>query len=81
MADPSDIVAIDEVRFITGHNIQPMVAPDISIQNTLNRYYDTAGVARSLVRDFQQKELEGAEPDQGKLIWQSCIEPPRRPRW
>jgi len=58
---------MDEVRFITGHNIQPMVAPDISIQNTLNRYYDTAGVARSLVRDFQQKELGGAEPDQGEI--------------
>ncbi len=67
MADPSDIVAIDEVRFITGHNIQPMVAPNISIQNTLNRCYDTAGVARSLVRDFQQKELGDAEPDHGEI--------------
>ena len=67
MADPSDIVAIDEVRFITGHNIQPMVAPNISIQNTLNKYYDTAGVAGSLVRDFEQKELGIAEPDQGGI--------------
>ena len=67
MADPSDIIAIDEVRFITGHNIQPMVAPDISIRNTLNRYYDTAGVARSLVRDFEQKDLGIAEPAQGGI--------------
>ncbi len=67
MADPSDIVAIDEVRFITGHNIQPMVAPDISVRNTLNRYYDTAGVARSLVRDFEQKDLGIAEPAQGGI--------------
>lgn len=64
MADPSDIVAIDEVRFITGHNIQPMVAPDTSIQNALNRYYETAGFARNLVRDFEQKELGVAEPEQ-----------------
>ncbi|MDE2179581.1 MAG: type IV-A pilus assembly ATPase PilB [candidate division NC10 bacterium] len=64
MADPSDIVAIDEVRFITGHNIQPMVASETSIQNALNRYYETAGFARSLVRDFEQKELGIAEPDQ-----------------
>lgn len=64
MADPSDIFAIDEVRFITGHNIQPMVAPDTSIQNALNRYYETAGFARNLVRDFEQKELGIAEPNQ-----------------
>lgn len=64
MADPSDIFAIDEVRFITGHNIQPMVAPDTSIQNALNRYYETAGFARNLVRDFEQKDLGTAEADQ-----------------
>ncbi|NJD68263.1 MAG: type IV-A pilus assembly ATPase PilB, partial [candidate division NC10 bacterium] len=64
MADPSDIFAIDEVRFITGHNIQPMVAPNTSIQNALNRYYDTAGFARSLVRDFEEKELGLAVPEQ-----------------
>lgn len=63
MADPSDIVAIDEVRFITGHNIQPMVAPDASIRNALNRYYDTAGFARSLVRDLEEKELGVAGPE------------------
>jgi type IV pilus assembly protein PilB len=64
MADPSDIVAIDEVRFITGYNIHPMVASETSIQNALNRYYETAGFARSLVRDFEQKELRVDEPDQ-----------------
>jgi len=63
MTDPSDIVAIDEVRFITGHNIQPMVAPDASIQNALNRYYETAGFARSLVKDFEQKETGATEPE------------------
>jgi hypothetical protein len=35
MADPSDIVAIDEVRFVTGHNIQPMIAQDTSIRNAV----------------------------------------------
>lgn len=67
MADPSNIVAIDEVRFITGHTIQPMVAPDTSIQNALNKYYETAGFARSLVKDFEQKDLGIAEPDQGGI--------------
>lgn len=63
MADPSDIFAIDEVRFITGHNIQPMVAPDTSIRNALNRHYETAGFARNLIRDFEQNEPGIAEPD------------------
>ena len=67
MANPSNISAIDDVRFITGCNIQPVVASDTSIQHGLNRYYETASFARSLVRDFQQKELGVAEPDHGGI--------------
>src|SRR5574337_45782 len=63
MVDPSDIVAIDEVRFITGRNIQPMVASETAVQNALNRHYETAGFARSLVKDFEQKEVGLVEPD------------------
>ncbi|PTL35100.1 type II secretion system protein GspE [Candidatus Methylomirabilis limnetica] len=66
MADPSDFGAIDELRFITGHNIQPMVAPKATIQNTLNRYYNSAEVAQGLVKDFQQTELVSDEPNRGE---------------
>jgi type IV pilus assembly protein PilB len=60
MANPSDIFVIDDLRFMTGYNINPMVAPETSIRNALNRYYDTAGLARILVRDLQQEEPTGA---------------------
>jgi type IV pilus assembly protein PilB len=62
MVNPSDISAMDDVRFMTGYNIEPMVAPEISIRSALNKYYDTAGLARDLVRDFQQKEAEAGPP-------------------
>ncbi len=67
MANPSDIFAIDDIRFMTGYNVKPMVASITSIQNALNRYYDTAGLARSLVKDFQQREPKGAEAEQGEI--------------
>jgi type IV pilus assembly protein PilB len=67
MANPSDIFAIDDVRFMTGYNVKPMVAPESSIRDALNRYYDTAGLARTLVKDFQQQEQPGADRDQGEV--------------
>lgn len=68
MANPSDIVVIDDLRFMTGYNIIPMVAPEISIRNALNRYYDTAGLARSLVKDLQEREpKEAAEAEPGEI--------------
>jgi type IV pilus assembly protein PilB len=80
MANPADIFAIDDVRFMTGYNIKPMVAPETSIQNAVNKYYDTAGRARNLVRDFQQKEQKDAERDQGEIdlaaLYRATEEPP-----
>ncbi len=68
MANPSDIVVIDDLRFMTGYNIKPTVAPESSIRNALNRYYDTAGLARILVKDLQQREpKEEAEAEPGEI--------------
>ncbi len=68
MTNPSDISVIDDLRFMTGYNINPMVAPEASIRDALNRYYDTAGLARILVRDLQQKDPTGAaEVDLGEI--------------
>ena len=67
MANPADIFAIDDLRFMTGYNIQPKVAPESSIRTYLNKYYDTAGLASSLVRDFQLQEEKGGEGDQREV--------------
>ncbi|HZY31510.1 MAG TPA: type IV-A pilus assembly ATPase PilB [Candidatus Methylomirabilis sp.] len=67
MADPSDIFAIDDVRFMTGYNVKPMVASESSIRLVLNKYYDTAGLAQTLVKDFQRKEQPGADRDRGEI--------------
>lgn len=67
MANPSDIFAIDDMRFMTGYNIKPMVAPETSIRNALNRFYDTAGLADSFVKDFQRGAQGDAEVDQGEI--------------
>jgi type IV pilus assembly protein PilB len=67
MANPSDIFALDEIRFMTGYNVKPVVAAETAIRNALNRYYDTAGLAHSLVKDFQRTEQEGPEVGQGEI--------------
>ncbi len=39
MADPADLQAIDEIGFITGYNIQPLVAPEVRLAQAFCRYY------------------------------------------
>jgi len=40
MADPSNIYAIDELKFLTQYNIEPVVASEAGVESALSRYYD-----------------------------------------
>ncbi len=39
MADPSDLFAVDSLKFSTGFNIEVVVASETSIQDAINQYY------------------------------------------
>ena len=40
MADPSNIYAIDELKFLTQYNIEPVVSSEGALEAALSRYYD-----------------------------------------
>jgi hypothetical protein len=40
MADPSDFAAVDEISFVTGYIVVPLVAADMRIVGALEKYYD-----------------------------------------
>ena len=39
MADPSDVVAMDDIKFMTGYNIEPVVVTERSLRDAINHYY------------------------------------------
>jgi type IV pilus assembly protein PilB len=41
MADPSNLIAINEVKFLTGYDVKVAVAAPSAIQAAIERYYDT----------------------------------------
>ncbi|MEM6295777.1 MAG: type IV-A pilus assembly ATPase PilB [Myxococcota bacterium] len=40
MSDPSNIYAIDDLKFLTGLNIEPVVTTDAAIEDAIARYYE-----------------------------------------
>jgi hypothetical protein len=42
MIDPRNILAIDEISFVTGYRIVPWVSPEVRILQALEKYYDVA---------------------------------------
>src|SRR5450631_2410433 len=43
MSDPSNIFAIDDLKFLSGYNIEPVVASEVAIKEAIEHYYVTAG--------------------------------------
>ncbi|OGQ44412.1 MAG: type II secretion system protein GspE [Deltaproteobacteria bacterium RIFCSPLOWO2_02_44_9] len=42
MADPSNIFAIDDIKFLTGYNIESVVASEASIKAAIEKYYQAS---------------------------------------
>ena len=39
MADPTNVFAMDEIKFMTGFNVEPVIASESSIQFAIGKYY------------------------------------------
>jgi len=69
MADPSNIVVIDEIKFITGFNVEPVVASEAEIVDAIKKYYggggSVAGMGRTTFQahDYSLEEDKSSESD------------------
>ena len=62
MSDPSNIFAIDELKFLTQYNIEPVVAAEAAIDEAIRRYYDKGPDLGSMLDEFGESvEFEGAQ--------------------
>jgi type IV pilus assembly protein PilB len=43
MTDPSNIIVIDEIKFMTGFNVEPVVASETEIIDAIKKYYGGGG--------------------------------------
>jgi type IV pilus assembly protein PilB len=58
MADPSNIYAIDELKFLTQYNIDPVVASEGSIETQLSRYYDKGPDLDQMIGEFDVENVD-----------------------
>jgi type IV pilus assembly protein PilB len=59
MADPSNIVVIDEIKFMTGFNVEPVVASETEIIDAVKKYYGGGGAVAGLgTVNFQSNDFD-----------------------
>lgn len=45
MTDPTNVFAMDDVKFMTGYNVEPVVASETAVLESIEKYYGAGGVA------------------------------------
>jgi type IV pilus assembly protein PilB len=69
MSDPSNIFAIDEIKFQTGYNVEPVVASEPAIREAIERYYAERGPSyEELMQGFDDTDVSIVEADDGEDI-------------
>jgi type IV pilus assembly protein PilB len=70
MSDPTDMYAIDDLKFITGLEIKPMVATEIALAGAIEQYYAAQDDLEEMVKGLNEEDIElledtGDDDDQG----------------
>ena len=63
MADPLNVLAIDDVRRITKMDVTPMIASEKSILEKIHNLESKTGTMEEIVRDAEKQKADEAEAD------------------
>lgn len=64
MVDPSNIVALNDIKFITGLDIQVMLAPEGTIKAKQEKLYEDNINYDSIINDFDDSDVEVVDSDE-----------------
>jgi type IV pilus assembly protein PilB len=58
MSDPSNIFAIDDIKFMTGYNVEVVVASETAVKLAIDKYYDQSASLADVMGDLEMEDLE-----------------------
>jgi len=70
LANPNNIFAIDDIKFITGYDVEARVGSETMIKKALDKAYDSAGTMADVMKGFEEdlsvvEEEDTSEADSG----------------
>ena len=72
MTDPTNVFAMDDIKFMTGYNVEPVVASETAVVEAIEKYYGR--------RQLKQVETRGARRARSTRRARALEEMPRRRR-
>ena len=81
MTDPTNVFAMDDIKFMTGFNVEPVVASESAIGEAISRFYgggsnheELSNLMKDLVDDDQELELTAEEQEMDAATLEKAAE-------
>ncbi|MFQ5781076.1 MAG: GspE/PulE family protein, partial [Nitrospiria bacterium] len=65
MVDPSNVFAIDDIKFMTGYNVEPIIASESAIISAINQHYDQGSLGGGKTASVEAKDYTFTDADTG----------------
>ncbi len=82
MTDPTNVFAMDDIKFMTGFNVEPVVASESAIGEAISRFYggsassheELSSLMKDLVDEDQELELAAEEQEMDAAMLEKAAE-------
>jgi type IV pilus assembly protein PilB len=81
MTDPTNVFAMDDIKFMTGFNVEPVVASESAIGDAISRFYgggsnheELSNLMKDLVDEDQELELAAEEQELDAAMLEKAAE-------
>ena len=64
VADPSNLFAIEDIKFMTGYNVEMVVASESDIKKAIDKYYDQSASLADVMGDMDLDDVEVVDTDE-----------------
>ena len=61
MTDPTNVFALDDIKFMTGYNVEPVVASETAVGEAIQKYYQSSGAGRQQRQRRRQQHDAAAQ--------------------
>jgi len=61
MTDPTNVFAMDDIKFMTGYNVEPVVASETTVSDAITKYYPAAAV-KVVAEKKAEKKADAKKP-------------------
>ncbi len=63
VTDPSNLFAIEDIKFMTGYNVEMVIASESDIKAAIDKYYDQSASLADVMGDMDLEDLEVVDVD------------------